>query len=122
MNDQDKNISVDDIKNITDEISKLKNQGVVLNDKLDVENIVSQYELIDQQSKKGRNTLPRSYAFIKRLQYAIHQNLYNQDVKVFIELYTVVETIRRRLGNAFEVRKEIYQQVKNIKKIIGESN
>jgi hypothetical protein len=122
MNDQDKKISAEDIKNIIDEISKLKNQGIVLTDKLDVENILSQYELIDQQSKKGRYTLPRSYAFIKRLQYAIHENLYNKDVKVFIELYTIVETIRKRLGHAFEVQREIYQQVKHIKKIIEESN
>ena len=47
-----KKISAENVKNITDEISKLKSQGIALTDKLDVENILSQYELIDQQSKK----------------------------------------------------------------------
>ena len=100
----------------------MKNQGIVLTDKLDVENILSQYELIDQQSRKGRYTLPRSYAFIKRLQHAVNENLYNNDVNVFIGLYTIVESIRKRLGSAFEVQREICQQVKHIKKIIEESN
>ena len=45
-------IGPEDIKNIIDEISTLKNQGVVLSDKLDSEDILSQYELIYQQSKK----------------------------------------------------------------------
>ena len=39
MNDQDKTISAEDIKNIIDEISKLKIQGVALFNKLDIENI-----------------------------------------------------------------------------------
>ena len=101
---------------------KLKNQGVALPNKLDVKHILSQYELIDQHSKKGRYTLPKSYAFIKRLQHAINENLYSNDVRVFIGLYTIVEKIRQRVGSAFEIQREIYQRVKHIRKIIEESN
>ena len=106
-----------DIENIITEISKLKSQGIVLSNKLQPELILSEFEVIEQQQSRGRNVLPRCYSFIKQLQYATNESLYNNDINLFIGLFTTVETIRKKLGFLYEKRKEILTKVRSIRQI-----
>ena len=73
----------------------MKNQGIVLSSKLDFERIISDFAIIEDQSRKGRYTLPCMYALVKRIQNWVNESLYNNDVNAFIELFTIVEAIRR---------------------------
>ena len=104
-----------DINNIIVEISNLKNQGIVLSPKLDCERLISDYEIIKDQSRKGRYTLPRMYALVKRIQNYVKESLYHNDVNAF----TTVETIRQKLNQEYQKRQEIVSKVRDIKKILN---
>ena len=55
-----------DINNILTEISKLQKQGIQLSDILNHQKILSDYEIIVQQSSRGRITLHREYMLVKK--------------------------------------------------------
>ena len=108
------------INNIIIEISNLKNQGVVLSENLDRERIITEFEVINDQSKQGRYVLPKMYSLIKRIQKHINASLYNNDVNLFIQLFSTVETIRQKLSQQYEVRSEISSKIPDIKRLINE--
>ena len=66
-------MNIQDVNNIIAEISNLKNQGIVLSPNLDCERILSDYENFEDQSRKGRYTLLRKYALVKRIQNYVNE-------------------------------------------------
>ena len=84
----------ENIKSIIDEISNLKKQ-VQLSTKLNPETILSNFETIHEYSKMGRGTLSKEYMLIKQIQRAVNDSLYNNNIDVFIPLFTIVETNRK---------------------------
>ena len=115
-------MDVQDINRIIVEITNLKNQGIVLSENLNTERIMSEFEHIDNQLKHGRYVLPKMYSLIKRIQKSINASLYNNDINLFIQLFSIVEAIRKKLGQQYEVRSEISSKVRSIKRLIEESN
>ena len=113
-------MDIQDINNIIAEISNLKNQGIVLSENLDCERIMSDYKSIEDQSRKGRYILPKMYALVKRIQKYINDSLYNNDVNVFIPLFSTVKTIRQKLGQQYQIRAEIVYKIRDIKRILNE--
>ena len=87
-------MDIQDVNNIIAEISNLENRGIVLSKNLDTERIMSEFEHIDNQLKHGRYILPKMYSLIKRIQKSINASLYN-DINLFIQLFSIVEAIRR---------------------------
>ena len=115
-------MDIQDINNIITEISNLKNRGIVLSEFLDTERILSEFDHINNQLKHGRYVLPKMYSLIKRIQKSINASLYNNDINLFIQLFSIVEAIRKKLGQQYQVRSEISLKVRNIKRLIEESN
>ena len=97
-------MNIEDVNRIIDEISKLKTQGIVLSDFLDTERIMSEFEHIDSQLKHGRYVLPKMCSLIKRIQKAINASLHNNDINLFVQLFSIVESIRKKLGQQYQVR------------------
>ena len=84
-----------DINNILTEISKLQKQGIQLSDILNHQKILSDYEIIVQQSSRGRITLHREYMLVKKIKRGINESLYSNEVSVFINLYKTVKDIQK---------------------------
>jgi hypothetical protein len=110
-----------DITSIITEISNLKNQGIVLSEFLNEDRILNEFEQINIQLKHGRYVLPKMYSLIKRIQKAVNASLYNNDINLFIRLFSMVEAIRKKLGEQYQVRSEIALKVKSIRRLIDES-
>lgn len=110
-----------DIQSIIAEISILKNQGIVLSDFLSEDRLLNEFEQINIQLKHGRYVLPKMYSLIKRIQNAVKVSLYNNDINLFIRLFSVVEAVRKKLGEQYQVRAEIASKVKSIRRLIDES-
>jgi len=108
----------ENINIIIDEISNLKKQQVQLSTKLNSETILSNFETIHEYSKMGRDTLSKEYMLIKQIQRAVNDSLYNNNIEVFVPLFTIVETIRKKLGDQYEMQRQINVKVRNIKAII----
>ena len=113
-------MDIEDVNVIIAEISNLKNRGIVLSENLNCERIMSEFEHIDDQSKRGRYVLPKMYSLIKRIQKSINACLYNNDINAFITLFSTVEAVRQKLGQEYQKRSEIASKVRNIKKLINE--
>ena len=60
------------------------------------------------------------YALVKRIQKYINDSLYNNDVNVFIRLFSTLETIRQKLGQQYQIRAEIISNDRDIKRILNE--
>ena len=110
-------IDVQDVNSKISEISNLKNRVIVLSENLNTERIMSEFEHIDNQLKHGRYVLPKMYSLIERIQKSINASLYNNDINLFIQLFSIVEAIRQKLGQHYQVRSEISSKVRNIKKL-----
>ena len=89
---------------------------------MNLETILSNLEIIHEHSKMGRDTLSKEYTLIKIIQRAVNESLYNNDIDVFIPLFIIVETIRKKLGNQYEIRRQISSKVRNIRAIIEKGN
>ncbi len=110
-----------DITSIITEISNLRNQGIVLSEFLNEDRLLNEFEQIDIQLKHGRYVLPKMYSLIKRIQKAVNASLYNNDINLFIRLFSIVEAIRKKLGEQYQVRSEIALKVKSIRRLIDAS-
>ncbi len=110
-----------DITSIITEISNLRNQGIVLSEFLNGDRLLNEFEQINIQLKHGRYVLPKMYSLIKRIQKAVNVSLYNNDINLFIRLFSIVEAIRKKLGEQYQVRSEIALKVKSIRRLIDES-
>ena len=71
--------------------------------------------------KHGRYVLPKMYSLIKRIQKAVYASLYNNSVNSFVRLFSIVESIRKKVGTEYQIRAEISMKVKSIKRLIDES-
>jgi len=111
-------MDIKDINDIIVEISNLRNLGIVLSEFLDTERILSEFEHIDNQLKHGRYVLSKMYSLIKRIQKSVNASLYNNDINAFVQLFSVVEAVRKKLGQEYEKRSEIASKVRNIKQMI----
>ena len=89
-------MNAEDINNILTEILKLQKQGIQLSDILNHQKILSDYEIIVQQSSRGRITLHREYMLVKKIQRGINESLYSNEVSVFINLYKTVKDIQKK--------------------------
>ena len=110
-----------DMNNITTEISILKNKGILLSSFLDSERLLQEFQQISFQMKHGKYVLPKLYSLIKRIQKAVNASLYNNDINEFIQLFSIVEAIIKKLGGQYQVRSEITVKVKSIRRLIDES-
>ena len=112
-------MNVEDINKILTEISKLQKQGITLSDRLNNQKILSDYEIIAEQSVRGSFTLAREYVLVKKIQRGINGSLYSNDVSVFIDFfYKIVTKLQRKLEELYERRREISEKLKNIRQII----
>ena len=111
-------MDIEDINAIIAEISNLKNFGIVLSENLDTERIMSEFEHIDNQLKHGCYVLRKMYSLIKRIQKSINASLYDNDINLFIHLFSTVEAVRKKLGQEYQKRSEIAYKVSNIKQLI----
>ena len=109
-----------DLKNIVTEISNLKNRGIVLSKDLNTETIILEFNRINDKLRHGYYVLPKMYSLIKRLQKSINSSLYGNDINSFIQLFSIVESVRQKLSQEYEMKSEIAAKVKNIKQIINE--
>jgi len=114
-------MQIEDISSIITEISNLRSQGITLSDFLDGDIILHEFNQINTQMKHGRYVLPKMYSLIKRIQKAVNASLYNNNINSFIRLFSIVESIRKKLGSEYQVRAEISMKVKSIKRLIDES-
>ena len=114
-------MDISDINNIISEISNLKNLGIVLSKDLDSDRIISEFNHINDQLEHGRYVLPKMYSLIKRIQKAINASLHNNDINLFIKLFSDAEAIRHKLGQQYQIRTEINSKLKNIKQLIEKS-
>ena len=115
------NMDISDINSIISEISNLKNLGIVLSKDLDSDRIINEFNHINDQLEHGRYVLPKMYSLIKRIQKAINASLHNNDINLFIKLFSDAEAIRNKLGQQYQIRTEINSKVKNIKQLINKS-
>ncbi len=115
-------MDIEDMNNIVNEILNLINQGIILSEFLDTERLLSEFDQINIQLKHGRYVLPKLYSLIKRIQKAVNASLYRNDINLLINLFSIVEGIRKKLGEQYQVRSEISSKVKNIKRLIDESS
>ena len=76
--------------------------------------------IIDQLSH-GRYVLPKMYSLIKKIQKAINASLYNNDINLFIQLFSNAEAIRQKLGQQYQIKSEINTKVRSIRRQIEES-
>ena len=53
------------------------------------------------------------YALVKRIQKYINASLYNNDVNVFIPLFSTVERIRQKIGQQYEIKHGIVFKVRD---------
>ena len=100
-------MNAEDINNILTEISKLQKQGITLSDRLSSQKILSDYKIITEQSARGRFTLAREYALVKRNYNVGLMSFFGNDINAFIALFTTVTIIQRKLGRLYEKRREI---------------
>ena len=100
----------------------MKNRGIVLSENLNTERIMSEFNHINYQLKHGRYVLPKMYSLIKRIQKSNNASLYGNDINLFIQLFSIVEAIRQKLGQQYQIRSEINSKVRNIKQLIEESH
>ena len=113
-------MDIQDINVIIDEISNLKNRGIVLSENLNCESIMGEYENIAYQLSRGRYVLPKMYALVKKIQKHINESLYGNNVNEFIPLFSAVEAIRQRLGVEYQKRAEITSKVRDLRKKLNE--
>jgi len=114
-------MQIEDVSSIITEISNLKGQGVALNDFLDGDRILHEFNQISLQMKHGRYVLPKMYSLIKRIQKAVTASLYNNSINSFVRLFSIVESTRKKVGAEYQIRAEISMKVKSIKRLIDES-
>jgi len=114
-------MQIEDISSIITEISNLRGQGIILNDFLDGDRILHEFNQINLQMKHGRYVLPKMYSLIKRIQKAVNASLYNNSINSFVRLFSIVESIRKKIGEQYQIRAEISMKVKSIKRLIDES-
>ena len=114
-------MDIQDINSLISEISNLKNLGIVLSKDLDCDRIITEFNHIDNQILHGRYVLPKMYSLIKRIQKAINASLYNNDINLFIKLFSDAEAIRQKLGQQYQIRTEINSKVRSIRRQIEES-
>jgi hypothetical protein len=114
-------MQIEDVSSIITEISNLRGQGIILNDFLDGDRILHEFNQISLQMKHGRYVLPKMYSLIKRIQKAVNSSLYNNSVNSFVRLFSIVESIRKKVGKEYQIRAEISMKVKSIKRLIDES-
>ena len=114
-------MQIEDISSIITEISNLRGQGIILSDFLDGDRILHEFNQINLQMKHGRYVLPKMYSLIKRIQKAVNASLYNNSINSFVRLFSIVESIRKKLGSEYQIRAEISMKVKSIKRLIDES-
>ena len=79
---------------------------------------MTEFEHIDNQLKHGRYVLPKMYSLIKRIQKSANASLYNNDINLFVQLFSVVEAVRKKISQEYEIRSEIASKVRNIKQLI----
>lgn len=115
-------MEIQDINNIITEISKLKNQGIVLSDKLNSEEIMSEYMNIEYQLSRGRYVLGKMYALVKKIQKHTNASLYGNDANKFKALFSTVEAVRHKLSQEYEKRAEIMSKVRDLRKNLNEEN
>ena len=111
-----------DLHLIISEISNLKNRGIKLSEDLNTDFITSEFSRIDSKLKHGYYVLHKMYSLIKKIQSSLNSSLFGNDINEFIQLFSIVESIRRKLGNEYNRRAEIALKVKNIKQIINEDS
>ena len=111
-------MNLQDMSSIIFEISSLKNRGIVLSDFLDTERLLSEFNHISDQQKHGRYVLPKLYSLIKRIQKAVNASLYNNDINLFVHLFSTVEAVRKKLGDQYQIRTEVASKVRDIKRLI----
>jgi hypothetical protein len=100
----------------------LKNQGVQLSEKLDCEKIKNDFEDIWESTRQNKYTLPRRYAYVKRIQSAIYDSLvYENDINKFVPLFTIVKAIRKDLGREYDDRRELNAKIRNIQAIVHQN-
>jgi len=114
-------MQIEDISSIITEISNLRSQGVILNDFLDGDRILHEFNQIALQMKHGRYVLPKMYSLIKRIQKAVNASLYCNNINSFVRLFSIVESTRKKVGAQYQIRAEISMKVKSIKRLIDES-
>ena len=114
-------MQIEDISSIITEISNLRGQGIILNDFLDGDGKLHEFNQINLQIKHWRYVLPKMYSLIKRIQKAVNASLYNNSINSFVRLFSIVESIRKKLGSEYQIRAEISMKVKSIKRLIDES-
>jgi len=114
-------MQIEDVSSIITEISNLRSQGIILNDFLDGDRILHEFNQISLQMKHGRYVLPKMYSLIKRIQKAVTASLYNNSINSFVRLFSIVESTRKKVGAEYQIRAEISMKVKSIKRLIDES-
>ncbi len=114
-------MQIEDISSIITEISNLRSQGIVLSEFLDPDRILHEFDQVNIQIKHGRYVLPKLYSLTKRIQKAVNASLYGNNINSFIRLFSVVETVRKKLGEQYQIRAEIASKVKSIKRLIDGS-
>jgi len=115
------NMQIEDVSSIITEISNLRSQGIILNDFLDGDRILHEFNQISLQMKHGRYVLPKMYSLIKRIQKAVNASLYCNSINSFVRLFSIVESTRKKVGAEYQIRAEISMKVKSIKRLIDES-
>ena len=112
----------ENMNSIIVEIAKLKNQDIKLSDGLNPDQIVSDFQDIEYGVNNNKYMLPKKYALIKKIQNSIRDSLsFSSDISVFVPLYTIVERIRKELGNEYELKKEVNSKIRNLRALIQEN-
>ena len=111
-----------DLHLIISEISNLKNRGIKLHEGLSIDLITSEFSRIEAKLKHGYYVLPKMYSLIKKIQSSVNLSLLGNDINEFIQLFSIVESVRRKLSDEYNRKSEIALKVKNIKQIINEDS
>ena len=111
-----------DLHLIISEISNLKHRGIKLSEDLNEDFITSEFSRIEDKSKHGYYILPKMYSLIKKIQTSVNSSLLGNDINDFIQLYSIVESVRKKLSIDYNKRNEINLKVKTIKQIINEDS
>ena len=107
-----------DLHLIISEISNLKNRGIKLSEDLNIDLITSEFSRIEDKLNHGYYILPKMYSLIKKIQASVNSSLFGNDINEFIQLFSIVESIRRKLGDEYNRKSEINFKVKNIYKLL----